>query len=294
MAVGRRAVLGAMGLALAGCAGGRSAGLAPPATPSASGGRTAATGASEPRQSVRSAQSAQSGERETVVARYAGIRPSTWGTDVAGVVTQLPSGTAAIALTFDACGGPGGSGYDAALIELLRSHRVAATLFLNARWIDANPAVFHDLAADPLFEIGNHGTSHRPLSVDGRSAYGISGTRDVGEAYDEVAGDRAKLAALVGRPPRFFRSGTAHYDEVATRIVADLGEQVAGFTVNGDAGATFTAEQVRTTVGAARPGAIVISHLNQPAGGTARGYAAALPALLDAGRTFTRLSDALP
>jgi peptidoglycan/xylan/chitin deacetylase (PgdA/CDA1 family) len=50
--------------------------------------------------------------------------------------------------------------------------RVPATLFINARWIKANPRNFRQLAADPLFEIGNHGIEHRALSVIGRSAYG--------------------------------------------------------------------------------------------------------------------------
>jgi hypothetical protein len=38
----------------------------------------------------------------------------------------------------------------------------------------------------------------------------------------------------------------------------------------------------------------VISHFNQPAGGTAEGYARALPGLLDRGVTFARLGDTLP
>ncbi|MER6360500.1 polysaccharide deacetylase family protein [Kitasatospora sp. NPDC001527] len=231
--------------------------------------------------------------RATVTARYAGTAPAAWGLDVPGVLTTLPGAAApAIALTFDACGGSGGSGYDAALVDTLRAHGVPATLFLNARWIDANPAVFESLAADPLFEIANHGTAHRPLSVTGRSAYGIAGTRDPGEAYDEIAGNLAKLTALLGRPPRFFRSGTAHYDDVATRIAADLGQQVAGFSTNADGGATLPAAQVQRELAGAAPGDIVIAHMNRPASGTARGVAAALPALLAAGRTFTRLSDA--
>ncbi|MEV0536403.1 polysaccharide deacetylase family protein [Kitasatospora sp. NPDC050463] len=231
--------------------------------------------------------------RAAVVARYGDAAPGDWGLEVPGVITVLPDGEQATALTFDACGGPGGSGYDADLIDLLRANGVPATLFLNARWIDANPAEFESLAADPLFEIANHGTAHRPLSVAGRSAYGIRGTRDVGEVYDEVAGNAAKLAALLGRPPRFFRSGTAHYDDVATRIVTGLGERVAGFTVNGDGGATLGAAQVRREVAAAPPGAIVIAHMNHPGGGTAPGFAAALPTMLAAGRRFVRLCDAL-
>ncbi|MBD0693598.1 polysaccharide deacetylase family protein, partial [Streptomyces sp. CBMA123] len=231
--------------------------------------------------------------RAELVQRYGAVAPTEWGLDLPGVVTGLPEGEHAMALTFDACGGPGGSRYDADLIDFLRAHDVPATLFLNARWIDANPQTFEQLAADPLFEIGNHGTVHRPLSVTGRSAEGIAGTGGVGEVYDEVAGNAHKLTELLGHPPRFFRSGTAYYDDVATRVVADLGERIAGFSVNGDGGATLPAAEVQQEVASAPPGAIVIGHMNQPGRGTARGVAAAVPGLLAAGRRFVRLSDVL-
>jgi peptidoglycan/xylan/chitin deacetylase (PgdA/CDA1 family) len=109
--------------------------------------------------------------------------------------------------------------------------------------------------------------------------------------FDEVAGNRDKLGAILGRPPRLFRPGTAHYDDVAARIVADLGERVVGFDVNGDAGATFTADQVHRAVLTVRPGSIVIAHMNHPAGGTAKGIAAAVPHLIGAGFRFVHISD---
>src|SRR5690348_5383215 len=87
-------------------------------------------------------------ERERIVARYQGIRPSRWGMDLPGILTRLPTSDHVAALTFDACGGPQGSGYDAKLINTLRAHQVPATLFLNSRWIDANPRPFAELAAD--------------------------------------------------------------------------------------------------------------------------------------------------
>ncbi|MFE7589427.1 polysaccharide deacetylase family protein [Kitasatospora sp. NPDC057512] len=316
MSVSRRALLmGVAGGALAGCRS-RTAGTgpasasasappsaepsaAPSAAPSAtpSGGPTEAvapTPAPTPTPSPDPAkQPPRTATRAEAVERYGALAPGEWGLDVSGVITELPEGESAMALTFDACGGPGGSGYDADLIDALRAHGVPATLFLNARWIDANPDEFELLAADPLFEIGNHGTVHRPLSVTGRSAYGIAGTRGVGEVYDEVAGNAEKLAGLLGHPPRFFRSGTAHYDDVAARVVADLGQRVAGFTVNGDDGATLRSAEVRREVAAAPPGAIVIGHMNRPGGGTAPGVAAAVPGLLAAGRRFVRLSDVL-
>jgi peptidoglycan/xylan/chitin deacetylase (PgdA/CDA1 family) len=231
--------------------------------------------------------------RAQVVARYGRLRPRTWDVEGPGVVRALPATGRVIALTLDACGGPGGTGYDQALIGFLRQREVPATLFLNSRWIDANPAAFRQLAGDPLFEIANHGTRHRPLSVTGRSAYGIAGTRNAGEVYDEVAGNQAKLTRLLGVRPRFFRSGTAYCDDVAARIVAYLGERVVSFSINGDGGATFTPEQVRRAVAAAGDGSIVICHMNHPDRGTARGIAAAVPFLLASGNRFARLSDEL-
>ena len=296
MIVSRRAVLAVLAAgALAGCdrpaalaGGGRVASATPRATPRATAGnRTPGT----VRPSARPA--APAATRAQVVARYGHLSPHTWGFGGPGVVRDLPTSRRVIALTFDACGGPGGSGYDQALISFLRRREVPATLFLNSRWIDANPAAFRQLSAEPLFEIANHGTRHLPLSVTGRSAYGIGGTRNAGEVYDEVAGNQAKLTRLLGVPPRFFRAGTAYSDDVAARIVTAMGDRLVTFSVNGDGGATFTPGQVRSTVTGAPGGSIVICHMNHPESGTAQGIATAVPYLLASGYRFVRLSDEL-
>jgi peptidoglycan/xylan/chitin deacetylase (PgdA/CDA1 family) len=231
--------------------------------------------------------------RAQVVARYGHLKPRYWGFGAPGVIRTVPATRRVIALSFDACGGRGGSRYDQALIDFLRRNEVPATLFLNSRWVDANPAAFRQLAGEPLFEIANHGTRHRPLSVTGRSAYGITGTRSAGEVYDEVAGNHVKLTRLLGTPPRFFRAGTAYSDDIAARIVADMGERLVTFSVNGDGGATFTPRQVSRTVAAARGGSVVLCHMNHPEGGTVRGIAAAVPYLRACGYRFVRLSDEL-
>lgn len=227
--------------------------------------------------------------REELEARYADRTPQHWGLDVPGVISRGRTGD--VALTLDACGGGSGSGYDEALIEHLRRLTIPATLFLNARWIDANPTVAAELAADPLFELANHGLAHLPLSVSGRQAYGIRGTGSVGEVYDEVMGGAQRLRAITGQWPLWFRSGTAHIDEVAVEITADLGMNTVGFDINGDAGATFTPTQVRRALSATQPGSIIIAHFNRPGSGTAEGMAQALGELLDAGHTFAPLSQ---
>lgn len=227
-----------------------------------------------------------------VEAAFGSLQPSRWGLEVPGVVTRLNTrNQKVVALTFDACGGRGGSAYDAALVALLRRHRIKATLFLNHRWILANRDVARELAQDPLFDLANHGTRHQPLSVRGHSAYGISGTRSVREVYDEVETNATFMADLLGRPVRLFRCGTAFYDDVAARVVRDLGMYPVGFSVNGDGGATFSARQVATAMRGVRPGAIVIGHMNHPLHATSAGMSRALPELTDAGYEFVHLAD---
>lgn len=235
--------------------------------------------------------------RAAIVERYAGQVPTEWGLEPTGIVRSLGTTDKVVALTFDLCGGltptSGGNGYDADLVALLRRHQAHATFFVNLRWAKANPALMDGLIADPLFEIGNHGTAHLPLSVSGRKGYTEQGTHDAGEVYDEVEGNTEFLTRLTGSRPKWFRSGTAHYDEIAVKIVKDLGQRCIGFTVNGDAGTTFTAAQVVSAVRTSKAGDIVISHANRPPAQTAEGYAVALPALLARGLRPVRLSDYL-
>ena len=169
----------------------------------------------------------------------------------------------------------------------------SATLFLNLRWIRAHPRTAGALAGNPLFEIGNHGAEHRPLSVSGRRAYGIQGTASAAEAVEEVEANIGPIMAMTGRRPLFFRSGTAHYDDVALRILEALGCRAAGFSVNGDEGGTLSAGAVRRRLLSVRPGDIVLCHMNRPASGTAEGIRQAVPELLRRGFRFVTLEELL-
>lgn len=216
--------------------------------------------------------------------------------DVAGVVKTLihehtSDGSPRVALTLDACGGKSGSGFDEALVQGLVDRAIPATLFVNLRWMQANPGIASELSTVDSFELGNHGTRHVPLSVTGRDAYGIAGSANAREAVDEVWGCHEHLAGLIGEAPRLFRSGTAHYDEIAVQIAMALGETVIGFSTNGDGGATFSASTVRGEVSSTAPGGIVIAHFNQPGSGTAQGLLAAVDDMLEEGFEFTLLDQ---
>ncbi len=226
---------------------------------------------------------------------FTGHTPKAWGDSLPGIYTHFArssDGRVRVALTLDACGGGAGNAVDLRIINLLGELNIPATLFLNARWINANPAVALALAANPLFELENHGLKHKPLSVNGREAYGLTGTASPGAAAREVESGALRLRELTGKQPLFFRSGTAHYDDVALKIVAALGFRAAGFSVIGDAGGTLPAAKVAAILRGVRDGDIVILHFNRPKSGTYDGLRQVLPELLARGIIFVRLSEA--
>lgn len=239
----------------------------------------------------KAAQPQAPSEKQRIIAAYKNQAPRDWGETVEGVRTHLDTSDKVIALTFDACGGPKGSKVDTALIEFLRKEKIPATLFVSGSWINANPAVFKALAAEPLFEIGNHGLAHKPCSVNGKRAYGIKGTANVGELVDEIEMNGKKIEAATGRKPVFYRPGTSYCDEVAVKVAGELGYQVVNFNVLGDAGATWPQEKVREALLRAEPGSIVIMHMNQPRSHTAAGLKEAVPLLREKGFRFVKLSE---
>ncbi len=216
-----------------------------------------------------------------------------WGPFIPGVVRRLPhSAEPRIALTFDACGGPGGDGYDDVLIDLLKREKVPATLFLTRRWIIEHPDVAARLAAEPLFELQNHGARHLPCTVRGLRAFGIKGPEDERGARAEIAGGASAIAKLTGTSPRFYRPGTGYFEPACVEVVHASGARPLGFTVAGDAGGSFARARIARAVGEAPPGAIVLLHMNQPNHEIADAVRDALPRLRARRVVLVRLTEA--
>lgn len=245
--------------------------------------------------SAEAASSPMPSQAATVRA-FGGRRPTYWGMHAPGTISRFSTSTSAgrqaVCLTFDACGGRV-TRFDAELISVLRHHRVRATLFINRTWAVNNARTFHSLLADPLFEVENHGWAHRPLSVNGRSAYGIAGTRSAAEVWSEIAACRTYYGATYRYTTRFMRPGTAYSDDVAAAIARSMGQPLVTFSKNIDAGATLPAASVYSEMLKMRPGDIGIGHFNHPGSGTAAGVARAIPVLKSRGIVFRTLRDVL-
>ena len=229
--------------------------------------------------------------RKNIAKAFENQTPKEWGENVSGVKTKLDTNEKVIALTMDACGSPLGMGYDEELINFLKQEKVPATLFINARWIDKNLNTFKTLASNPLFEIANHGLEHKPASVNGKSIYDLKGTQNIEELVDEIELNARKIEQITNKRPKYFRSGTAYYDEIAVKIANELKHEVIGFSILGDAGATFSKEKVENAFLSAKKGEIVIIHMNHPQSQTADGTIKAIKELKQKGFRFVRLSD---
>ena len=230
--------------------------------------------------------------KEQLLKKYKNVRPRQWSWRLPGIVEHFETDENAVALTLDLCGS-GKDGLDERIVSFLEAGGIKATFFVTSRWIERHPKKFARLAANPLFEIEAHGQRHRPASLNARRIYGMRGTANASELYDEVMQNAEKITAATGLRPRFFRSGAAYYDEFAVAQIYDMGLTPLGFSVLGDAGAAMNANRVKAAFAAAKGGDIIIAHANHPEKSSGKGVVMGIALLLEKGFTFVRLDEVL-
>lgn len=231
--------------------------------------------------------------KEKITQQFKGASPGDFGPFVKGVDEDIETHGKVMALTFDACGGPNGSGFDIQLIQYLHDNHIPATLFLTGLWIDEHPDAVQKLKSDPLFEIENHGLTHHPCAIAGETKYGIHGTASVAQAVDEIELNALKIESLVGRKPIYYRSATATTDEACAAIAKYLHERIISYDLlSGDAVPQAPLSMIRNNlIHQAKPGAIVIMHMNHPEWNGFEALKEALPVWRKEGYTFIRLED---
>jgi peptidoglycan/xylan/chitin deacetylase (PgdA/CDA1 family) len=224
------------------------------------------------------------------------------GENAAGVITHGPRRGKAIALTFDACMTPGmrakldrgevASYYNHAVIDELRRSGTPATLLLSGLWIERYPAEAHELARDPLFEVGNHSYSHLAFTSK------CFGLRAIPKGAQQ--GDMEKTARLIdglggARTPWFRFPGGCH-GGAEVRLARSLGLVPVDWDVYGGDGKKRSARAIeRRVLGEAQDGSIVLLHLI--GGDNALHTAEAIPRIVrelrNKGYRFVKLSELL-
>ncbi|WP_425539323.1 polysaccharide deacetylase family protein [Microaceticoccus formicicus] len=231
-------------------------------------------------------------DTETIIEKYKDSESKHWGDQIEGIYYRLATDEKIAALTFDACGGSEtANGYDIEIIEFLKRKKIPATLFVTKPWIEANEEAFKDIISEPLFEIGNHGNEHRPLSVITRTAYGIESTSSVREAIDEIMISSKFIESKTNKIPQYFRSGTAYTDDVSLEILKDLKMKFIGYDIAADAGATLNGSEILGEFQKIRPGSIILMHFNHPESQSYEGLVKGVEFLENQGYKFGKLSD---
>ncbi len=176
------------------------------------------------------------------------------GEAFAGVITKLPAGENAIALTFDACETRTPSYFDRSILDYLIRERIPCTLFVSGKFAKRNAADLAELSKLDFMEIENHSMNHLQ-HMEKLEKEEIE--REVTECEDLIE-------SVIGRRTSFFRFPAGNYDEKALRTVEALGYKVVHWTfASGDPDKNITADELaKWVLGKAAKGDILIFHIN--------------------------------
>jgi peptidoglycan/xylan/chitin deacetylase (PgdA/CDA1 family) len=188
-----------------------------------------------------------------------------------------------VALTFDLCQKPElPSWFDADIVEVLTRYNAPATFFLGGDWMRTHPEETVLLAANPLFELGNHSWSHPDL-------------RELDEAsiHQEIVRTQNMLYQLTGRQAHLFRLPAGQYNDLVLSTIAWNGLYTIQWDVDsGDPDPTIDAERMtRVVMERIHNGSIILMHANGRGWNTAEALPGMIESLREAGYTLVTVSQ---
>lgn len=225
-------------------------------------------------------------------------------TPFTGVVRRvtLPAGRKLVALTFDLCETAGETaGYDGAVIDYLRAHRIKATLFAGGQWMASHRERTGQLLSDPLFEMGTHGWAHRNTRLLNDAELKREIVAPVA-AYTVLRSElrqaqcslphQAVFSAIPERPT-LFRFPFGACNAAGLQAVADAGLTAIQWDVApGDPSPNRSGRAIaEAMIRIARPGSIVVLHANGRGYHTAEALPLVIPALRAKGFEFVTVSE---
>ena len=200
------------------------------------------------------------------------------------VIEHGPRNAKIIALTFDACSTHDPSNYDERISEVLIRTRTPATLFLGGKWMMEESEQTKRLAANPLFELGNHTYAHPHLRLKSEE-----------QIRKELQSTQDVMDSLTGRRASLFRPPYGEYDERVVRIAASIGLKTIQFDLaSGDPDPAISKDRlVRYVSSMARSGSIIVMHINRRGWHTAEALPEIISRLHQRGFIFMTVSEML-
>ena len=174
-----------------------------------------------------------------------------------------------IALTFDACmtsgmikrieTGKDQTLFNAEIIAYLHQEKIPATIFITGLWAEKYPDAVKAMAADPLFEIGNHSYGHKSFVTECFSLPILAEN----EKETDLRKSQETLTRLTGKRPRLFRFPGGCYQPDDLKLLEKYGLKMVGWSyASGDAFNSNTEAIVQNVLEKAKTGSIVVFHLS--------------------------------
>jgi peptidoglycan/xylan/chitin deacetylase (PgdA/CDA1 family) len=193
-----------------------------------------------------------------------------------------------VALTLDACMGK----VDERILQALIDNHIKATIFVTARWLKYNAKAVEEIKAHPdLFEVEDHGAMHVPVIDTPMLVFGLATAGSPQAVHDEVMGGAEAITKIFGQPPLWFRGATGKYTASSVAQIDGLHMKVAGYSMLGDGGASFSEHKAASVIAKAKDGDVIVAHINQPNKPAGLGVVEGILKLKAAGFIFLRMQD---
>jgi peptidoglycan/xylan/chitin deacetylase (PgdA/CDA1 family) len=200
---------------------------------------------------------------------------------IAGVATSEP----VVALTFDACATmKQANGFDRKIFDILAKDQIPATFYLSGRWVEKHPSAAKLIAAATWIELGNHTYSHPRLTLTRKE-----------RIQQQLRRTNQIIKKKMGRPALTMRPPAGAFNATVVELANQEHLPVVLWTiVSGDAGGHVPAARMdRVVLDQAKPGAIIIFHINKRAPFTKKALPDIIAGLRDKGFGFVTVSQLL-
>ena len=200
---------------------------------------------------------------------------------IAGVTTREP----VVALTFDACATrKQANGFDRKIFEILAKDQIPATFYLTGRWVEKHPSAAKVIAAAPWIEFGNHTYTHPRLTLTRKE-----------RIQQQIRRTNKIIEKKMGRPALTLRPPAGAFNAAVVQLANQEHMPVVLWSiVSGDAGGHVPAARMdRAVLDQAKPGSIIIFHINKRAPFTKKALPDIIAGLREKGFRFVTVSQLL-
>ena len=205
--------------------------------------------------------------------------------DSQGLITNGARSEYKVALTFDLCQRNDElTDYDTEIIRVLNEAQAPATFFVGGLWMRDHEAQTKELAANPLFELGNHSWSHQDFSAISSEAM-----------VEEIQRTQQYMQGLLGYQTKLFRLPYGTYTDDALRVIGENGLYTIQWdAVSGDPDPNIDGqEMIPWVLQQVQPGSIIIMHANGRGWHTAEALPVIIQSLREQGYDLVTVSDLL-